>query len=688
MSQHDQPPGGGPGAQDSVVGRMQRSGQAAVAPVGGAIKDAGILALQTWRVLRGIRPLLKLLGSEDDIGAAELGRAVDALFQQLYAHPLTQHSGRVTGYLRQRRLIPNEQSTEDLIRFVLDQVVQRSPVPIPDALINEFWTFFDELFSSPELKGLGELSLDMVRLVIQTYEPLLVEVINLLKAGRRFNQWQLKQLMQRTAVVRNDLVILRRQIKALRYIRPFFQADPKDFATQAQIVANMVREFGPFFVKMAQVAAANADVLPREIARELAVFHEDVPPMSADEVLAAFEECYGQGPEQRYMGFDPAKPIKSGSIGSIYLAKKPFQLDGEEVLIPVVIKVGRHNIDREFVIGQLVIGLAIMSSQYWAPHSKLTPFLRALSEQVDEFVVGFQKELDFHQEARNQMRFYERSQQSRRWHVPAIYGASRRILEMEYLHDTTSLMHALDNQPPKVARRLQRRLAVNLLYSVLHHIFLYQEVHGDLHPGNVLVDGSGALYLIDWGNCVTMDGKWGAVWQYLVGAVVANLDVLTDALITISTAPQSNAARRAEIRATLEDTLRKKGVVPLTRKNFMRELRRGGLAGLHTRGQTVMHLASNTQQLGLVVRSDYLHLSRSLFAAIGSFSSLYADSSRSTLLLDMLNGLTGFPVRLAMDRLDVRINRIRGRVARKLPMLGHPQAGRLPHLHALTVDPV
>ena len=33
-----------------------------------------------------------------------------------------------------------------------------------------------------------------------------------------------------------------------------FQADPKDFAAQAKIVAQMVREFGPFFIKMAQVA--------------------------------------------------------------------------------------------------------------------------------------------------------------------------------------------------------------------------------------------------------------------------------------------------------------------------------------------------------------------------------------------------------------------------------------------------
>ena len=67
---------------------------------------------------------------------------------------------RLTGYLRARRLIPNEQSTEDLIRFMVDQAVARSPVQVPEQIVDEFWQFFEELFSSPELKGLGELSLD------------------------------------------------------------------------------------------------------------------------------------------------------------------------------------------------------------------------------------------------------------------------------------------------------------------------------------------------------------------------------------------------------------------------------------------------------------------------------------------------------------------------------------------------
>ncbi|MGH8540826.1 MAG: AarF/UbiB family protein, partial [Stenotrophobium sp.] len=243
-------------------------------PQRGILREIGSLTVSTYKLSRSVVPLLKLLAHENDITRSELATVIDHIFTGLYKHPILHQTARVTTFLRKRKLIPNEQSTEGLIRYLVEQVVERSPMPVPEALVQEFWQFFDELFSSPELKGLGELTLDMARLVLRTYEPVLVEIVNILKAGRRFNQWQLNELLRRAAMVRYDAVIVQRQIKAIRYVKPFFQTDPKDFKGQAQIIAQMVREFGPFFIKMAQVAAANADFLPEEIARELAVFHE------------------------------------------------------------------------------------------------------------------------------------------------------------------------------------------------------------------------------------------------------------------------------------------------------------------------------------------------------------------------------------------------------------------------------
>ena len=634
----------------------------------GILRELGALTVSTYRASRGFVPILRLLAEERDTTRDELAVAIDQAYAGLYKHPLMGQTARVTTFLRKRKLIPNEQSTEDLIRFLIEQTVARSPMPIPDALVQEFWQFFEELFSSPELKGLGELTLDMSRLVLRTYEPLLVEIINILKAGRRFNQWQLQELLRRAAVVRNDLVILRRQIVAIRYIKPFFQADPKDFKGQAQIVAQMVREFGPFFVKMAQVAAANADFLPEEIARELAVFHEDVPPMNEDEVNQAFIECYGKLPDKLFLDFDAARPVKSGSIGSVYVAKKPFNEDGLEVLRPVVIKVGRQNIDREFAIGKLVLGLAIMSSQYWAPHTKLAPFLRAMQEQVDEFIAGFVEELDFEKEAANHLRFYERSLKSGMWRVPVLYSSTQRIIEMEYLSDAQSLTRTLAGMPARERRRFQFQVAERLLYTVLHHVFVYREMHGDLHPGNVMIGSDGTLHLIDWGNVVSLDGKWGAVWDYLAGAVTADTELLTDALIRVSTQPEVNLARRAEIKAALEDTLSKKGIAPLTRSNFITELRRGGMEGMHQRGQTMLHLMSNTQQVGLVVQRDYLHLSRALFAAAGSFGSLYEDTPKKYLARDIAVSLARLPLTVTKDRLRHRAVGLRERVVGMLPL--------------------
>lgn len=634
----------------------------------GLLKELGNLTVSTYRVTRGFGPLLKTLAHENDVTRDELAAAIDQAFKELYRHPLLRSTEKLTQYLRRKKLIPNEQSTEDLIRFVVEQLTARSPVPVPQAIVDEFWQFFNELFSSPDLKGLGELTLDMVRLVLKTYEPLLIEIINLLKAGRRFNQWQLQEILRRAAVIRNDLAILRRQMVAIRYIKPFFQADPKDFKTQAQIVAQMVREFGPFFVKMAQVAAANADFLPDEIAKELAVFHEDVPAMSEDEVLQAFMECYGKPPHKLYLDFDASRPVKSGSIGSVYVAKKPFLEEGKEVLRPVVIKVGRQNIDREFAIGKLVLGLAIMSSQYWAPHSKLAPFLRAMQEQVDEFVAGFVEELDFESEARNHQRFYERAQQSRVWRVPQIYHHTRRIIEMEYLSDAASLTRALRRLPRSRRRQFQAQIAERLLYTLLYHIFVHGEMHGDLHPGNVMIGSDGALHLIDWGNVVPLEGKWGLVWDYLSGAMLADTKLLTDTLIAVSTQPEENLKRWSEIKQALDETLAKKGVAPITARNFISELRSGGMDGLHRRGQTVLHLMSNTQQVGLVVRRDYLHLSRALFAAAGSFGSLYEDDPKKFLAFDVLRGLVKLPLTATQDQLHRGIGGARGRIVNTLPL--------------------
>lgn len=622
------------------------------------LKGAGGFALSTVKLPKAFWPVAQLLIREDVITREELATDLDNLFTVLYEHPLSEHSRLFTTYLRKYKLLPNEESTENLIRFLVKQVVARSPVEIPDVIVEEFWSFFQELISAPELKGLVELNLDIVRLVLRTYEPLLVELINKVKQIRKVNQIAASDMMQKTQILRGDLRILRRQIKAIRYIKPFLQTDPKDFSAQAEIVSKMVREFGPLFIKMAQVAAANADLLPEEIASELRVFQEDVDPMLPEDVLQAFMEVFGKPPQEIYFNFDIEKPLKSGSIGSVYLAKKPMTKNGVEVLVPVIVKVARHNLEREFQMGSLAIELMLMSSQYWAPHSKLLPFLSAMSEQIKEFTKGFEQELNFEDEALIQRRFVDRSQKSNIWHVPQLYFSSGRILEMEFLDEAMAIKQAIGEHEGKSRHRFQRKIAENFLFTILEHLIIHQEFHGDLHPGNIMVDADAQLYLIDWGNAVDMNGKWALIWNYLTAVLTGDTDKLTRVLIEMSTEPESNQVRFEEIKHALNDTLAKKKITPLN-KNRVMTIYREGPEGIHRRLQASLQLMSNTYQLGIVMQSDYLHLSRSIVAMAGTYLNMYNGVSKLTMTFDLIKDLSLFPANLLKDRLTLKSESVR-----------------------------
>jgi predicted unusual protein kinase regulating ubiquinone biosynthesis (AarF/ABC1/UbiB family) len=613
-------------------------------------RGAGELASSSVALPKAFMPIARLLMTERLIEREELSDQLDQLFEQLYKHPVSSHSRSVTDYLRKTRFIPNEESTENLIAYLVKQAVMRSPVDIPEVVIDEFWGFFQELIESPELKGVVELNLDIVRSVLRTYEPLLLEIINSIKHIRKINQKTLAEIMLKLQVLRGDIQILKRQIKAIRYIKPFLQTDPKDFKGQAEIVAKMVREFGPLFIKMAQVAAANSDFLPEEISKELQVFQEDVDPMSPSEVYQAFVEDYGQKPETRYFGFDVDNPIKSGSIGSVFVAKKPIMQGDEEVLVPIVVKVSRHNLEREFAMGSLAIELMLISSQYWAPHSKLRPFLAAMSDQIKEFTKGFEQELDFKHEAEVQSRFYHRALSSPVWFVPGLYGASGRIIEMEYLQDAMAINQAVGRYKGRKQKRFQRKLAENFLYTMLEHMLIYQEFHGDLHPGNVMVDLDARLFLIDWGNAVDMRGKWSLLGRYVLSVLSGDVDTLTLTLIQMSTDQKHNLTRYAEIKSALAETLEKKEITPLG-QDFVIRLYKEGQDGFRQRLQTAVHLMSNTYQVDLTIKSDYLHLSRSLFAMVGTYNNLYKNISGWTMAKDLAADLALFPFRYTFNRI-------------------------------------
>lgn len=607
-------------------------------------RSTGEFTVGMAKIYKSIVPLVGLINRKGEITEIELHGALDEIFAALHAHPVTVQLRSLTVRMRSENLLPNEQSTENLIRFLMEQITARSVVPIPREITDEFWTFFNELMSDPELNGFGEVSLDVLRILLNAYEPLIVQVINQVKGLRRINDTRMREILGNTKVIRQDLVIFQRQIRALRHIRSFFDTDPEDLSGQADIVAQMVREFGPFFIKMAQVAAASSDFLPEEMADALAVFQEDVEPMTPGEVEQAFLETYGELPSQRYYGFDAAKPLKSGSIASVYLAQKPLADDNkaEQLFSPVVVKVGRHNLEREFLIGKTVIKLAILSSQYWAPHSKLSPFLASWQDQVDVFVEGFRQELDFEAEAANQTRFAERAGFSGGWHVPRVYHRTRRIIEMEFVDSAASLNTAFPASSKRSVRRARRKVGRDFLHTVISHLFIYQEFHGDLHPGNVLVGEEQRLYFIDWGNTVDISTIWKPALRYVQAVMTGDAGAIVDAIVELGTDGEQLAKSRAELTGLIEQALGEAAITPLG-YDFAWALYREGQEGLIKRAELAVNLAAILTRQGIVIRSDYMHLTRSLTSMIGSYLGIYKGLSRTVLVRDVLQVLVQFP---------------------------------------------
>ena len=595
------------------------------------------------KIYRSLPPLIELINRKTDITEEELGSALDEIFLALQEHPINLQLRSLTTRMRSGNLLPNEESTENLIRFLVDQVTARSVVAIPAEITEEFWKFFNELMSDPELKGLGEVSLDVLRIILCAYEPLIVQLINQLKDLRSVNDKRMREILQNAQVVRQDLVIFRRQIGALRYIREFFATDPEDMKGQAEVMAQMVREFGPFFIKMAQVAASSSDFLPEEMTEALAVFQEDVDPMTPAEVEQAFLECYGELPTQRYYGFDAAKPLKSGSLASVYLAQKPLtNKKGHQQLTPIVVKVGRHNLEREFLIGKTVIKLAILSSHYWAPHSKLSPFFSSWLDQVDVFVEGFREELDFEAEAENQTRFAQRASFSDGWRVPRVYQRTRRIIEMEFVDSAASLNTAFPYPGGRKDKRSRRKVGRMFLHTVISHLLVYREFHGDLHPGNVLVDDQERLHFIDWGNTVDISTIWKPALKYIQAVLAVDAEAIADAMTELGADTGKMTASRNDLIGLITQALADADIKPLG-YDFALTLYREGQEGLIKRAELAINLATAISRQGIVIRGDYMHLTRSLTAMVGSYLGIYRGLPRLALIQDIVQVLLQFP---------------------------------------------
>ena len=295
-------------------------------------------------------------------------------------------------------------------------------------------------------------------------------------------------------------------------------------------------ELGTTFIKLGQMMSTRADMVGPELAAELASLQADTPADSPEMVRATIQSELGAPPEALFAWFDE-RALASASVGQVHLARLH---DGTDV----VVKVQHAGIEAKV---RSDLSLLATVAQLAETNSKELARYRP-SETVEEFSRSLMRELNFHTELNNRLRFGQNFTGNPKVHIPVAYPelSSRRVLTMEKLTGYT-----IANAERMAADQVDRGMFANLFAdSMMQMIFRDGFYHADPHPGNLFVLPAQTLGLLDCGKTgrvdeQTRDDFIGIVASFLTGDVEA----LTDQLINLCDVPidLNRSAYRADV---------------------------------------------------------------------------------------------------------------------------------------------
>jgi ubiquinone biosynthesis protein len=247
---------------------------------------------------------------------------------------------------------------------------------------------------------------------------------------------------------------------------------------------------GPIFVKFGQILSTRRDLLPLDIADELAKLQDQVPPFSSELAVAEVERSLGQPIHRLFSDFDQT-PVASASIAQVHLGRLP---DGTEVAVKVLRPGVEAAIARDLALLETGAGLA---ERWWVEGRRLKP-----REVVAEFARHLDEELDLMREAANASQLGRNFAGSPQLLVPAVYWdlCAQRVMVMERMRGTPiSQVDALREKGidiPALARA-----GVEIFFT---QVFRHGFFHADMHPGNILVADDGRYIALDFGIMGTL----------------------------------------------------------------------------------------------------------------------------------------------------------------------------------------
>jgi len=242
---------------------------------------------------------------------------------------------------------------------------------------------------------------------------------------------------------------------------------------------------GPIFVKFGQILSTRRDMLPADIADELAKLQDQVPPCSPEIALAAIQRAYGKPAAEVFAAFN-ATAIASASVAQVHFAELH---DGRAVAVKIL-RPGIEQVIRNDV--SLLDASAGLIELLWADGKRLRPH-----EVVAEFAHHLDDELDLMREAANASQLRRNFEGTSLLLVPEIYWdwCTTQVMVMERMHGTP-ISHIDSLRAQGIDLKKLSREGVEIFFT---QVFRHGFFHADMHPGNILVAADGRYIALDFG---------------------------------------------------------------------------------------------------------------------------------------------------------------------------------------------
>ncbi len=268
-------------------------------------------------------------------------------------------------------------------------------------------------------------------------------------------------------------VIWRERLDTLVLPRWWPRSPPE---SRGAALRSTLESLGPVFVKLGQTLSTRPDLLPVDIATELAKLQDQVPPFDSAMAMAEIERELKAPISDCYASFD-AEPLAAASIAQVHTATL---LDGREVVVKVLRPKIENTIARDVSLMYL---MARLVHRFVAIGHRLRPV-----EVVAEFEKTLFDELDLQREAANAATFRRHFKDSGLLYTPEVHWplTRRRVLTIERIVGIpVSDIQAL--RDAKVNLEVLAQRGVEIFFT---QVFRDNFFHADMHPGNIFVDPS------------------------------------------------------------------------------------------------------------------------------------------------------------------------------------------------------